>query len=60
MCCYFSTEKNRRITSIFDNMKFSLLESITNLEDIWESIGISEEQKDQRNKTVLDHLQRKN
>ena len=41
-------------------MKFSLLESITNLEDIWESIGISEEQKDQRNKTVLDHLQRKN
>ncbi|XP_047133005.1 protein regulator of cytokinesis 1 isoform X1 [Hydra vulgaris] len=52
-----STEKNRRITSIFDNMKFSLLESVTNLEDIWESIGISEEQKDNRNKTVLDHLQ---
>ena len=54
---HFSSERNTRMTKVMDSVKFSLLESMTMLEDIWDEIGIKEDQKEQRNNTVLEHLQ---
>lgn len=45
------------MTKVNDNIKFSVLESITALEDIWQEIGIKEEQKEQRNNTVVEHVE---
>ena len=36
---------------------FTLLESITSLEDIWQEIGIKEDQKGERSNTVMRHIQ---
>lgn len=52
-----TSERNTRMTKVNDNIKFSVLESITALEDIWQEIGIKEEQKEQRNNTVVEHVE---
>lgn len=52
-----STERNTRMSKIREGVMFTLLESVTSLEDIWEEIGIKEDQKEQRNNTVTEHIQ---
>ena len=45
------------MSSIRDGVMFTLLESITSLEDIWQEIGIKEDQKGERSNTVMRHIQ---
>ena len=45
------------MSQVVENAKFSLLEVVTQLEDIWQEIGIKEDQKDVRSNTVLQHIQ---
>lgn len=44
------------MTRVLDNTKFSLLEVVTALEDIWQEIGIKEDQKELRSNTVFEHI----
>ena len=52
-----SSERNVRMIKLVENVKFSLLETLTTLEEVWEDIGIKDDQKEQRNNTVSTHLQ---
>ena len=45
------------MSSIRDGVMFTLLESITSLEDIWQESGIKEDQKGERSNTVMRHIQ---
>lgn len=53
----FSSERNTRMSQVVESTKFSILETITQLEDIWQEIGIKEDQKEIRSQTVLKHIQ---
>lgn len=50
-------EDNNRITKVIEDIKFSLEETITRLEDIWSNIGLREDLKDERCKTINSHIQ---
>jgi len=52
-----SSERNTRMSQVVESAKFSLLEVVTQLEDIWQEIGIKEDQKEVRSDTVLQHIQ---
>lgn len=45
------------MSQVVESTKFSILETITQLEDIWQEIGIKEDQKEIRSQTVLKHIQ---
>ena len=47
------------MSQVVESTKFSILEVITQLEDIWQEIGIKEDQKEIRSTTVLTHIQGK-
>jgi len=45
------------MSRVVENTKFNLLENVTQLEDIWQEIGIKEDQKELRSNTVQQHIQ---
>ena len=53
----FSGPRNARLNKVTDDLKFSVLESMTKLEDIWQEIGIKDDQKVERNQSVQQYIQ---
>ena len=45
------------MSRVVENTKFNLLENVTQLEDIWQEIGIKEDQRELRSNTVQHHIQ---
>ena len=55
----FSENRDSRIETILFNVSKELRNAINTLEDIWQEIGIKEEQREKRNHTVFSLLQGK-
>jgi len=50
-------EKESCMQKLIEDVKFSLHETLTSLEEVWDDIGIKEEEKEVRLDTVATHIQ---